>query len=100
MQLVEVTTKALEEQLITFPITLYKNDPCYIRPLDDDIRKVFDPERNKFFKHVTAIRWLLKDDSGKTIGRVAAFINESKARTFEQPTGGMGFFECINDKKA
>jgi hypothetical protein len=43
---------------------------------------------------------LLKDDSGKNIGRVAAFINESNAGKFDQPTGGMGFFECINDQEA
>ena len=100
MHLLEVTTKALGEEFIAFPVALYKNDTGYIRPLDDDIRKVFDPERNKFFKHGSATRWLLKDAAGKTIGRVAAFINESKAYTFEQPTGGMGFFECINDRKA
>ncbi len=100
MQLIEVTNHELGEEFIRFPVPLYKNDPNYIRPLDDDIRKVFDPERNKFFKHGTAVRWLLKDTGGKTIGRVAAFINESKAYTFEQPTGGMGFFECINDKQA
>ncbi len=36
----------------------------------------------------------------KVVGRVAAFINERKAHTFKQPTGGMGFFECINDQEA
>lgn len=100
MQLVEVTTRALGEEFITFPVSLYKNDPAYIRPLDDDIRKVFDPQRNRFFQHGTAARWLLKNSDGKTIGRVAAFINDSKAFTYEQPTGGMGFFECINDRQA
>jgi hypothetical protein len=34
----------------------------------------------------------------KVVGRVAAFINKKTANTFDQPTGGMGFFECINDK--
>ena len=35
-----------------------------------------------------------------TIGRVAAFINQKTAFTFEQPTGGMGFFECIDSQQA
>lgn len=40
------------------------------------------------------------DDAGKTIGRIAAFINFRKAYMHSQPTGGMGFFECIDDVKA
>jgi hypothetical protein len=31
---------------------------------------------------------------------VAAFINKKTAKTSEYTTGGMGFFECINDKEA
>jgi hypothetical protein len=34
------------------------------------------------------------------IGRVASFINKRKAYTFQQPTGGMGFFECVNNRDA
>ena len=37
---------------------------------------------------------------GKPIGRIAAFINNKKADTFDQPTGGCGFFECINSQDA
>ena len=100
MKIVEVNTDVLAKQFLELPLTIYKNDPNWIRPLDDDINKVFDPKRNKYFKHGKLCRWLLFDDKNKAIGRVAAFINESKAYTFEQPTGGMGFFECIDDKDA
>jgi len=100
MQIIEVTTPEQGEIFITFPVPLYKGDPNYVRPLDDDIRKTFDPKRNKYFKHGSATRFLLKDDSGKVIGRIAAFINERNAKEFPQPTGGMGFFECINNQQA
>ena len=72
----------------------------YIRPLDQDIEKVFNINRNPFFKHGKCVRWILKDNNSNTIGRVAAFINDKKAFNYEQPTGGMGFFECINNKEA
>lgn len=40
------------------------------------------------------------DPKGETIGRVAAFVNEkSKNKGNDQPTGGMGFFECVNDRE-
>src|SRR5690606_27053449 len=38
--------------------------------------------------------------SGDSLGRVAAFINDNKAFTYPQPTGGIGFFECVNDQHA
>nr|WP_216616527.1 GNAT family N-acetyltransferase [Marinifilum caeruleilacunae] len=79
---------------------LYQNDSNYARPLDAEIEGIFNPNENSFFTHGKAIRWILQDDKGVTIGRIAAFINEKKANSFDQPTGGCGFFECINDKKA
>jgi hypothetical protein len=66
--------------------------------LDDEIEYVFDPNRNVFFSHGEACRWVLQDGNGNLIGRVAAFINRKKAFQYKQPTGGMGFFECIEDK--
>ena len=79
---------------------LYAGDPNYIRPLDQDIERIFDPEKNHFFRHGACERWILENSSGKTIGRVAAFINDRTYQTFDQPTGGMGFFECIEDQSA
>jgi hypothetical protein len=79
---------------------IYQDDEHWICPLDQDIEAIFDPNKNPFFKHGKCIRWILKNDEGELIGRVAAFINEKKAYQYDQPTGGMGFFECINDQKA
>ncbi|WP_345269397.1 hypothetical protein [Nibrella viscosa] len=102
MQLVEVgTNPAYRKEFIKLPVRLYKNDPCWIRPLDADIEGIFDPQKNKFFRNGDCIRWLLLDNAGKTIGRVAAFVNNETANlNNDQPTGGMGFFECIDDQTA
>ncbi|SKB43226.1 N-acetyltransferase [Daejeonella lutea] len=79
---------------------LYKNDENWVCPLDKDVSAVFDPNKNIFHSHGTVTRWVLKSDDGKLIGRIAAFINEHKAYQNDQPTGGIGFFECINDQEA
>lgn len=100
MKIVEVKDERSRKEFLLLPVRLYKNDSNWIRPLDKDIEGVFDPKVNKFFRHGEAIRWILQDDSGKTIGRVAAFVNRKTAKTTEYSNGGMGFFECINDKKA
>ncbi len=94
----EVKTQVDQQQFLQVAIDIYKNDTNWIRPLDKDIDEVFNPEKNKFFKRGECTRWILKDDTGKNIGRIAAFVN--RQYKMEQPTGGIGFFECIDNQEA
>lgn len=100
MKIIEVNNPNTVKEFLNLPIGLYKNDKNWIRPLDSDIEDVFNPEVNKFFRHGSCIRWILVDDNSKTIGRVAAFINKKTMNTTKQATGGLGFFECINNEEA
>jgi len=100
MTITEVISKADKKAFLDVARIIYKNDEVWICPLDIDIEAVFDPKKNNFHTHGKITRWILRDDSGKLIGRIAAFINEEKAYNYAQPTGGCGFFECINDKEA
>lgn len=100
MQLIFVTNETAED-FLKVPGHLYQNDPNYIRPLDKDITDVFDPKKNKAFRAGECARWILTDDEGQSIGRIAAFVNKKyKNKGDEQPTGGIGFFECIRKQEA
>ena len=92
-------TKAGEPAFIGLPLMLYKDDPLFIAPLETEIKKIFNPAANSFFQHGHCTRWLLYDDK-KLVGRIAAFINHEKANVSGTPTGGIGFFECINNQQA
>ncbi|MFC4872638.1 hypothetical protein [Negadavirga shengliensis] len=99
MQILEVTRPEHRKEFIEMAVRLYRNEKNWIRPLDKDIEGIFDPDTNKLFKQGgKAKRWLAKNDSGDTIGRVAAFLNPKWKE--KQPTGGLGFFECVDDQKA
>ena len=98
--LVEVNDKKPRKEFLVFPVRLYKNEKNWIRPLDVDVERVFDPKNNKSFIEGECIRWLLRNSMGETAGRVAAFYNRVVAGNNDQPTGGMGFFECVNDRDA
>jgi hypothetical protein len=100
MILTEVKDKATKKDFLNTARVIYKNDDNWVCPLDNDIEAVFDPLKNNFHQYGKCTRWILKNDKGELIGRVAAFINEKKAYNYEQPTGGMGFFECINNEQA
>ncbi len=100
MKIIEVKDHKTKRDFLELVVDIYKHDPNYVRPLDLEIESIFDPSKNNFHSHGSVTRWVLYNDSDTAIGRVAAFINEKKAYTFEQPTGGMGFFECIEDDSA
>lgn len=101
MKMIEVTTARLAKEFIAVNVLVNKDDPNYIRPLDKDINMVFDPSKNKAFRFGEVVRWVLKDDQNKLIGRIAAFINKKyKSKGDEGLVGGMGFFDCIDNQAA
>lgn len=100
MKIEEVKTKQDKKEFIDFAKDLYKTDPFWICQLDSSIESVFDPEKNHNFKHGEAIRWILKDDHDRTIGRIAAFIDKVRSSANKQPTGGIGYFEVVDNREA
>lgn len=101
MKLYEVRSKADIKEFHEVVSVIYKNDPNWVAYLENDIEKVFDVKHNKLYAEGgESIRWILKDVKGQLMGRVAAFINPRTKNTTPLITGGLGFFECINDKVA
>lgn len=101
MNLLPVTDTRTAAAFLQVPLIIYKNDPNFIRPLDKDVNDVFDAKKNKAFRFGECTRWILKDKDDNLIGRIAAFVNKKyRNKGDEQRTGGIGFFECINDQDA
>lgn len=100
MKAIEVKTPQHIREFIEFPLKLYRQERHWIMPLESDVESVFDPKKNKFFSHGECIRWIMQNDSGETVGRVAAFVDQKTVnKGNDQPTGGMGFFDCIDDQQ-
>lgn len=101
MQLLEVTDPGLAKEFLLVNVRINQDNPNYIRPLDKDINDVFDKARNKTFRFGIVTRWILRNDEGEAIGRIAAFTNKKyRNKGDEVPVGGVGFFDCINDQRA
>lgn len=103
MPLIPVNSPATVRQFLELPAVIHRDNPEWIRPLDKDIEEVFDPARNKLLRQPgnEVARWLLLDEGGSPIGRVAAFVNRRyRTKGDRQPTGGMGFFDCVDDQAA
>ena len=100
MNLLEVKDKKSRKDFLRIPKILYSKSEAWICPLDKEIEGIFNPLNNRSFEKGEAIRWILKSNDGKLIGRIAAFYNLVKAHSNRQPTGGIGFFEIIEDQDA
>lgn len=98
-RLQEVLSSAVEREWLDFPKRLYKGNRNWVCPLDEDILKVFDRKSNELFEDGEAVRWVVRDESGEIVGRIAAFYNREKAAIEEQLTGGCGFFESIDSQE-
>jgi len=101
MRLTEVTDKKSAREFLLVNVELNKKNAAYIRPLDKDINDVFDVQKNKAFRHGEATRWILKNDHGQLVGRIAAYVNKKyRNKGDDVPVGGIGFFDCINSQAA
>jgi len=99
MQIIRVEEKTTIDAFHRLPETLFKNDPNYTPLLRPMIEDNFNPRKNAKFKKGDARRWILKKE-GVCVGRIAAFYYEGYSYHYDQPTGCVGFFECIDDPEA
>lgn len=95
MHIDEVKDAAGEKAFIELSVRLYQGVKNWVQPLDKDVQEVFDPARNKMFRHGEAMRWLLFDGK-KCVGRIAAFYDKRLFKPGKPRVGGLGFFECEN----
>jgi len=99
MNIHPVQTRQEINTFIDLPYHLYKDDPVFVPPLRDEQHAQFDAKRNPLLDHCKYQLFLLKD-KGKTIGRVAAFMDTLALDFWKQPIGLFGYFECIQNPDA
>ena len=92
----KVVFEQQNREFLDFPSRLYDDDKNYIRPLDKDLEKVFDCKKNKFFSFGIFERFIFLNEDKKTVGKIAVFVNKKYKQ--QQQTGGIGFFDCVNDQ--
>ena len=100
MTIQEVNTRQTQKAFLEVPRIIYRDDDTWVCPFDKEIESIFDPKKNIYFEHGEATRWLLYNDQQQLIGRVAAFIDRNSCEKHDQHTGGIGFFECIDNQQA
>ncbi|MBI3142008.1 MAG: hypothetical protein HYZ16_04205 [Bacteroidetes bacterium] len=75
---------------------IYRKDPHFIHPMENDVDFVFDQDRNPVYAGAKSQRWVAIDERGIPLGRIAAYYQQGDRTNGGAPLGGLGFFESVD----
>jgi hypothetical protein len=97
----EVNSRAELVDWIQFPrLKVYGADSPWVPPLDSDLRRMLDRDKNPFFRYGDAAQYVVVDESGEIRGRVLAQIYHRSNVVHKEKTSFFGYFECLDDENA
>lgn len=94
-----VSSESERMALLTFPWTVYRDDPYWVPPLLSERKAFTDPAHNPFFEHAR-VQFFLARRGDQVVGTIAAFSNDQYNAFHESNVGWFGFFEVLNDPEA
>jgi GNAT superfamily N-acetyltransferase len=95
---VPVKNRRQRRQFLTFPWTLYRNDPQWIPPLRSEQKELVGYGHHPFYEKNEAQTFVAYRD-GEPCGRIAAILNRAHIECHNDPRGFFGFFECVDDQE-
>jgi hypothetical protein len=99
LNLVELTRSRTDvARFLEVPYGIYKDDPNWVAPLLDDLKKVFTAA-NPLFEHAEMALWVA-ESGGKDVGRIAGILDRAHNEFHREKTAFFGFFESIDDPAA
>ena len=87
-------------KFILFPFKLYKGSKQWVPPLISSELKKLDPANHPYYRHSSAEFYLLEDQRGNPLGRIALLHNTRYNKYRKENAGLFGFFDVIEDEKA
>jgi GNAT superfamily N-acetyltransferase len=96
VQMKEVTTLKELKTFIRFPLSLYRNHPCYVPTLVFDDLNTLRRDKNPAFEHCQARYWLAYRD-GKVVGRIAGILNRLHIEKWGQNYIRFGWVDFVDD---
>jgi GNAT superfamily N-acetyltransferase len=88
----QVADAGEKRQFLTFPWSLYRNDPLWVPPMYSEREKATDPSRGMFFRKGYADFYIAYRD-----GSVAGTLCCSHEEGGDPAECSLGFFECVDD---
>ena len=90
-----VTNSLDLKTFISFPGTLYRNDPCWVEPLHSERLELLSP-KNPAAAHLTWQAWLAWSGT-EVVGRITAQIDTLHRQLHGSDSGHFGMLEAVDD---
>ena len=81
---------------LDLPKRIYKNDANWIAPLNSEVRKVLNVDRNPYFSNVSLQKFVCYK-SNIACARSVVIINKAYWEKWSKRTAWFGFFESVDD---
>ena len=91
----EVATARDHRRFVGYPYGLYRGDQYWVPPLRLLERDRLNRRRNHFFDHADSA-FLLAEDEGRLVGRIAVFDDHRHNETHADNLASFGFFEAAS----
>jgi hypothetical protein len=83
-------------RFLAVPDPIYRDDPCWVKPLDFERRQHLDPAKNPFLARIEMALFVARR-GGRDVGRISAQINRAHLERYGDATGHFGFLEGEDD---
>ncbi|MGI5341478.1 N-acetyltransferase family protein [Streptomyces sp. CA-181903] len=84
---------------LRFPYDVYRDNACWVPPLEWERRRFLSPRTNPFFRY-GQVRLFLAHRGPRITGRIAAVRNPRYERFHRSRHGFFGLFECADDPES
>jgi len=91
-----VESKRELKAFIRFPYAIYKDDPCWVPPLDIDDMNTLRRDKNPAFEYCEAEYWMAFRE-GRPVGRVAGIINNRVIEKWGKKYARFSWLDFVED---
>jgi GNAT superfamily N-acetyltransferase len=96
IRITPVQSKHEKRLFLTFPWSIYHDDPLWVPPLLPERAKTIDPQRGTFFQRGEA-EFFIAWKGSQMAGTICTAEDKAVNRYRSKPDCMFGFFECVND---
>lgn len=97
LRLTKVTGSREKREFLAVPERLHRDHASWFAPLRADERGLFDERRNPALRYCDHVLWLVREESGEVVGRVAGIINRRYNELRGERTARFSHLEFIDD---
>jgi GNAT superfamily N-acetyltransferase len=99
IDVVRVADKKTHRAFVSFPYSLYRDNPMWVPPLRVSENQRWSPRHNASLRERWTDRFIARRD-GSIVGRIAAIEDRAFADRWQPRSGFFGFYECRDDLDA